>query len=344
MAGPVTTTTLASAIKELFMGPFESLRDESNTFLSRVPKTEADKKTYDWHIEDMAYTMLWSAAESDQLTFLSASVVANDGVGSATAFIAPNTHPLISASVTLRMNYFGIEMSGLAKAALSGPPAAYVKVLKYETEKAMKDFWRNMNLTALSTLTASTAGNRTAGGNNNGKDIDGLGIIFNVAGGNSYAGLSTSTYPAWNPANDTTTTQVSIAALQALINKIEGGTETLGTDTIRDGTVKEIWTGPTQFDNYGNLLTGLRRYDQAETLDGGVKKIEFEGHNILKIPRFPSGWLIMDCGNLYFAVLKELDTDDKSATIVDGTLIVGSHYSNLVLRDRKREGVMNALT
>lgn len=339
-AGVANLTNLANAVAELYEKPFGKLKDQDKrSFLARIPKKRNKKATIDWKVRDAEYSPVWSASEADQALFLAGppaggvGPVATDGVGSATAFLAPNNHPFLNASVSIRINYAAVSVSGLAEAALTGGDASYVNVVSDETEQAMNDFWRSLNIDALSTATTS---------GNSGKDIDGLGVMFNAT---SYAGLAVASYPEWLPVRDTTTTVMSIAALQTMWNNIEGGTETLGAETIRDGDVKEIWTSPAQFTAYGNLLTPQRRYTSSETLDGGIGEgLEFNGVPVMMIRRFPAGYLVMYTGGMEYRVLKELGTSDKSDAYVDQRFLVLGHYSNLVLKERKNQGIFTALT
>ena len=342
-AGIVNLANLANTIQEKFDKPFINLRDTRNTFLARIPKKDWNKATYDWLVRAAQYSAVWSAAEADQTSFIAGPAaggvgpVATDGVGTATAFLAPNNHPFLRPSITMRMLYAAVQVTGLTDAAMGGNGSSYVKAVADETEQAMLDFWRQTNLVALGTATTAS---------NSGKDIDSLGVLFNTT---SYAGVTVAATPEWNPSVDSTTTVLTVAAMQSMYNNLMGGTQTLGTsNTIRDATIKEIWTSPAQWTAYGNLLTGLRRYRPADTLDGGVgdydTALEFNGVPVVMIQRFPAGYMIFYGGGMYYVVLKSLGTSDKSSNFVDATFLELSHYANLALRSRKDQGLMTALT
>lgn len=332
-AGPANLTNLATTVAEVYEKPFGDLKDKNKkSFLARFPTKKAVKATVDWKVRDAEYSPVWSAAEADQSSFITSTVWASDGVGSATAFLAPNNHPYLNASVSIRLNYAAVEVTKLAEIVGEGR-GSYVNILKDEIDQATKDFWRSLNIDALSTATTS---------GNSGKDIDGIGVLFN---GTSYAGIAVASYPESTPVRDTTTTTLTIAALQTMFNNLEGGTETLGADTIRDGEVKEIWTSPAQWTAYGNLLTGFRRYGPDDTLDGGIgPALNFNNVPVLMIPRFPAGYLIMYGGGIEYRVLKTLDTSDKSQNKVDATALQMGHFSNLCFKNRKESGVFSALT
>lgn len=342
------TGNLGSLMTEAFKGKFESLRDEEKTFIARLEKEDNDNPEYRWIVEDATYSPVWSATEAMQMSPISATVLATDGLGTSTAILAPASHPVLRADVTMRYNYVTVQFSGAAVQSAKSA-AALVDLVKYETNKAIADFWRALNIRALSTSTSA---------GNSGRDIDTLGIIFRT-GAVSYANISASTYPAWAVAADTTTTTLAVGPMQTLINKVEGGTELLNDElngtshaeanlTIRDGDVKEIWTSPTRADDYFNLMSGYRRFTPDDTLDAGGASVmntglTFKGRPIYAFKRFPTTDLIMYGGGLKLVTFKSLTWADKSATTVDSKLVVGSAYLNLVKRHR-RDGRFTALS
>ena len=334
-AGIANLTNIANALREYYIKPWSNMRDTNKDFLSLLGVEPRKTDTVNFKIRDNTYSPRWTIAEADMTKFIDATTVATDGVGPATAFIAPNNHPFINASIAMRYSYVSVEVPGTVEAGADGAPAAWVDVLKDESDRALEDLYRAINQDLLST--GATAGN-------SGKNLDGLGVMFNTAGGHSYAGVSTTTYPAWTTAADTTTTTLSIASMQTMRNKIEGGLELLGaSNTVRQGRIKQIWTGPAQFTAYGNLLTGLRRYAKEDTLDGGFSKLDFYGRPVMEILTFPSTHMIFYCGGITYYELEKLKTLPKDQNIVDGKLILMGTYSTVVLQDRTKQGVMNVL-
>jgi hypothetical protein len=334
-AGIANLSNIANALREYYIQPWSNMRDTNKDFMSLLDVKSHPKNTIDFKIRDMAYSPVWSIAEADMTKFLDGTTVAADGVGSATAFVAPTNHPFINASVTMRYNYVSVEVPGTVQAGATGSPASWVNVLKDETDRALEDLYRALNQQLLST--ANTAGN-------SGKNLDGLGVLFNTAAGHSYAGVSTTTYPGWTTAADTTTTTLSIGAMQTMLNKVEGGTELLGSNsTVRQGRVKQIWTSPQQFTAYGNLLTGLRRYSKEDTLDGGFAKLDFYGHEVVRVLTFPSSYMIYYSGGIEYRELEKLKTLPKEQNIIDGSLVLMGTYSNVVFQNRTKSGLFNAL-
>src|SRR5689334_19431133 len=116
MAGGIANTTnLANSIRELYYKPFINLRDTTNTFLKRIPKKPWPKKTIDTLIRDAYYTPVWSVAESNMTDFITSSIVATDGVGTSTLYLAPNNHPFLKFSVSMAINYASRTVNGLTK-------------------------------------------------------------------------------------------------------------------------------------------------------------------------------------------------------------------------------------
>lgn len=337
MAGGVANTTnLANSIRELYYQPFVNLRDTTNYFLKRIPKKSWPKKTIDTLVRDAYYTPVWSVAESSMVDFITSTNVATDGLGTTSAYLAPNNHPFLKFSVNMAINYASLQVNGLTKAALSGNGSAgYVNALKDETETAIADFWRALNVQASATSKAQT------------NDMDCVGTVFATG---AYGGINQAT---WNPSIDSSTTSLSISAMQTLWNKIEYGTETLSntvgaTATIREGEVQEIWCHANQFTNYVNLLSGQRVFNGMATMDAGVKDgntgVTFNSKPLVVIPRFPLAYMIFYSGGLYEFVLEEFGDDDLSQNFTDATFKRFKRYSNLAFLDRKRSGLFNALT
>lgn len=339
---------LGTLFTEAFKGKFESLRDAEKTFIARLEREDNDSPEYRWIVEDATYVPVWSATEAMQLNTISSTNLATDGLGDATKILAPASYPVIRANVTMRYHYLTSQFSGAALASRNSA-AALVDYVKTTMDNNIADFWRAQNIRALSTSTSA---------GNSGRNIDTLGIIYRT-GAVSYGGISASTYPAWAVAADTTTTTLNVGAMQTLINKVEGGTETLtdaldGTThaeadlTIRDGDVQEIWTSPTRADDYFNLMSGYRRFSPDDTLDAGGAAnavdtgLTFKGRKLLSFKRFPTTDMIFYGGGLKLVEFKKIGWADKSATTVDSKLMVGSWYGNLVSRNR-RSGRFTAL-
>lgn len=349
LSSGVFNGNLGTLYTEAFTGKFESLRDTEKTFIARFPKDEATHSEYRYIVEDATYAAIWSATEAMMLNTISATNLATDGLGSATAILAPASHPVIRANVPMRYHYFATQLTGVALASVNSP-AALVNYVKETTTKTIDDFWRAQNIRALSTSTSA---------GNSGRNLDPIGVILRT-GAVTYANINASTYPSWAVASDTATTVLSVGSMQTLINKVEGGTETLvdaltGSGhaeadlTIREGSVEEIWCSPTRADDYFNLMEGYRRFSPEDTLDAGGAAnavdtgLTFKGRKILSFKRFPAAWLVMYGGGIKLVEFGKVSWADKSAVTVDSRLMVGKWYGNLVARHR-RHGVMTALT
>jgi hypothetical protein len=338
MAGGIANTTnLANSIRELYDTPFANLRDSNKDFITLLDRKPWKKKTYDTLVRDTYYTPVWSAAEANQTDFVTSTIVAADGLGSSVAYLAPNNHPFLKFTKAMAINYSAVVVTGLTKAAIAGDPAGYVDAMKDEVEQAMLDFWRALNVQALATTKAVST------------DLDCLGDVF--ASG-AYAGINQA---SWNPSIDSSTTVLSVSAMQTIFNKLVYGNETLtnsvgATATIREASIKEIWCHITQFTNYLNLVSGQRTFAGVDaSMDAGVDNgatnaVTFNGKKFRVIKRFPLAYLVFYGGGMYYSVLTNLDTDDLSQNYNDASLIRLKTYSQVVFTGRKTSGIMSALT
>lgn len=338
MAGGIANTTnLANSIKELYDKPFANLRDTNKDFISLLERKPWKKKTYDTLVRDTYYTPVWSVAEAAQTDFVTSAIVATDGLGTSTLYLAPNNHPFLKYSVTMRIEYSAVVVNGLTKAAIAGDPGGYVDAMKDETEQAMLDFWRALNVQGLATTKAVAT------------DLDCLGDVFATG---AYGGINQA---AWNPSIDSSTTVLSISAMQTLFNKLVYGNETLtnsvgATATIREANIKEIWCHITQFTNYLNLVSGQRVFAGVDaSMDAGVEdgvssKVTFNGRPFRVIKRFPLAYMVMYGGGMYYVVLENLGTDDLSSNYTDAEFLRLKTYANIAFTGRKTSGILSALT
>jgi hypothetical protein len=338
MAGGIANTTnLANSIKELYDTPFANLRDTNKDFITLLDRKPWKKKTYDTLVRDTYYTPVWTVAEANQTDFVTSTIVATDGLGSTVAYLAPNNHPFLKYSINMKIAYAPVVVNGLTKAAIAGNPGGYVDALKDETEQAMLDFWRALNVQLLATTKAQT------------NDLDCLGDV--LASG-AYGGINQA---SWNPSLDTSTTVLTVSAMQTLFNKLVYGNETLtnsvgATATIREASIKEIWCHITQFTNYLNLVSGQRTFAGVDaSMDAGVddgasNAVTFNGKKFRVIKRFPLAYLVFYGGGMFYAVLTNFDTDDLSSNYTDASFIRMKTYANMGFTGRKTTGAMTALT
>lgn len=100
-------------------------------------------------------------------------------------------------------------------------------------------------------------------GTGTGDAIIGLGLAVDSAG--TYGGINRTTYTWWSAQEDSTTTVLSLAAMQAIY-----GDATVGNDKP---TV--AFTTQDVFDDYHGLLTPQERYVDSKTADAGFTSLMF---------------------------------------------------------------------
>lgn len=117
---------------------------------------------------------------------------------------------------------------------------------------------------------ADTLGTDIFGANTSGYAIDGLGIVCAV-GTTDCGGLDSNDITLWAPQRDTTSTVMSISALQGLY----------GDATIENQSPTVVITTQDNFDRYYNILSAMHRFADVKTADGGYQSLTFNGKPIL---------------------------------------------------------------
>lgn len=97
------------------------------------------------------------------------------------------------------------------------------------------------------------------------KGIVGLGLAVDSAG--TYAGIDRSAYTWWASDEDSTTTTLSMAALQAGYGDV----------TVGNDKPSVAITTQDLYDSYMNLLTPMQRFVDEDTAKGGFTNIMFNG-------------------------------------------------------------------
>ena len=97
------------------------------------------------------------------------------------------------------------------------------------------------------------------------KQIEGLRLAVNTTG--TYGGINHATYSWWNGQVDSTTTTLTLAAMQSIYGDAGEGTE-YPNMLISD---QDMW------DRYWNLLQPQQRFADEEMAKGGFKSLQFNG-------------------------------------------------------------------
>lgn len=236
-------------------------------------------------------------------------------------------HKYLNAFLTWRYVWAWVQVSGQAIAQTRGE-GGFRQALQNELQESMLDLRNQINNYLLANTATAT-------------DIDG--VQTSVTNSGVYANIDPATYTEWAAYLNTTASALTIALMQDVKTKLE--------DMPRLGQVSVILTGATQWNNYGNLLTSLRRFTPEQTLDGGFQALDFEGVPVVKVRGYATGRMDflsekdqMGNANFVYRTLKNFDTQDKSQQVADGALFAVYHYANLQCRNRRINGALTALT
>lgn len=307
------TTTLAELIDRVWDKPFTDLVSRDYFMLKRIPKLSGAGDGVRWKVQN------------DTKNTSAASYSEGDSAGTAVA------HAYLDAKLVWKYVWVWIEVTGQMQAQAEGMGGfeGYRNVLQNETEQSILDLRNAINTMLLATSLSSAT------------DIDGFGIA--VKNSTTYATIDPTTYTAWKSHADTTTTALSLAAMQGVKTTVE--------DTPRFGNVSCIPTTPTIWNYYGNLMQSQRRFTAEQKLDGGFQALDFEGVPVVKVPGFPTSrmdfWSETDAkgnANFQYRVLKNFETKDKSGGAADSMKFMVTHYSQLQIRNRRTQGYLSAIT
>lgn len=110
-----------------------------------------------------------------------------------------------------------------------------------------------------------------------------LGLRSFISTGNTYAGISQTTYSWWQGNVDSSTTSLSIAALQGLYGDCSEGSE----------QPSVIISTQDIYDDFYSLLQPQQRFQDVESAKGGFTSLMFNGKPFIVDSKCPSGYLAM---------------------------------------------------
>jgi len=131
----------------------------------------------------------------------------------------------------------------------------------------------------------------------NAKSIVGLGSIIGTS--NTVGGISQTTYTWWASQVDSTTTTLSLAALQTQYNNL----------TINNEHPTVIMATRTNYNRYYGLLQPQQRFMDSETAKGGFQSLMFNGTPFISGSKVPSGSGIIMLNEPYLILAVHKDED-----------------------------------
>jgi hypothetical protein len=201
--------------------------------------------------------------------------------------------------------------------------AQIINLLKAKTQVAEKTL-------------SDTLGTDIFGANSSGIALDGLGIIC-AASTTECGGLSSTDITTWAPVRDTTSTVMSISALQSLYGDLTNDNE----------APSVIITTQDNFDRYYNILSAMHRFVDIKTADGGFQSLTFNGKPILVDSHCTANYVYM-LNEKYLDLVIHSDENFRFEPFIKPTnqnVKVAKVYfaGNLVTSQRRQQGVATSI-
>lgn len=194
-----------------------------------------------------------------------AQLTASDWYSGADTLSTTDNDVITAAEYSWKQIYANISISRIDELKNSGD-AAILKLVKQKTMIAEKTIQDQMGTGLWSAGT-------------NAKSIAGLRVILSTS--NTVGGIAQGTYSWWQAQVDSSTTTLSLAAMQAIDNRCSIG---------NDGPTVGLTTR-TIYNTYYGLLQPQQRFMDSETAKGGFSSLMFNGKPIVVDSHAPSGHL-----------------------------------------------------
>lgn len=252
----------------------------------------------------------------------------NDSVGSYTelaSFGTAGEQAYTTARLEWKLNKALVRVTGLAQ-AVSGSPNSLIDAIGQETESAMKDLKRQLNLQLLSDGVGNLNGLRpelNAGGV--GADLTGIqAAIDDGSVVPTYADIDRTTN-AWWQSFVLDNGGVPRPITEELMFQVSNEVETRG------GRVTHILCAPQTWTKYGLLLRQERRQvNPGLTLNGGFQTLDFNGINVVKVPDYEEGRMdFIDKEEVEYMMLQDFAVEPRDPGSFDAAQFFIKHYAQL---------------
>jgi hypothetical protein len=248
------------------------------------------------------------------------TTAAGSYVGAATLSTTPNDQ-ITSAEFFWKQYYANITITGLDELENSGDAAkvSFVKSKVQLAEKSMAYALGN-DIYNLGTTTGALIGLRLA-----------------VSSSRTYGGIDSSSYSWWDAQVDSTTTVLTIAAMESLF----------GLCTIGNVTPTIIITTQTIWDYYFDLLQPQQRFMDSKTADAGWPNVTFRGKPVVVDNRCTASYLFMlneDYLKLYTHAKRDFKLEPFIKPVNQDLACAKIYWAGILACDNPRlQGVMSAI-
>jgi len=313
--GVQLTNILATLIRENFEPGFTEALNRSNALLQFFKRDSFEGPEIRWKVHYEGNLAARSYSETDDPP-------------------TADRQKVINAAVPYRLNWVPVQLTNFAIASAKGK-GGFVDLLSFELKGALEDLKNEINRQLMVTKRSDMLRPAT--------DLDGLGCIVDDgqvdATVTGYAGISFTTHPWWKPyvlANGGTPRALTIQLLQRMRQELLKPPRRARPDRILCAMV--------HYDQYGDLMASLRRYQPKETLDAGYPSLAFEQIKVVGIPELPPGDMyFVQSSDWGYYVLQNFNTVEKPLA-GDARAFLITHYSQLVCRALHRQGRIADLT
>ena len=229
-----------------------------------------------------------------------------------------------TALLTWALNKVVIQVSGLAQAVSEGKNSV-INALTTETEQALRDLKRNINLQTLADGDGNLNG-VNPGLNATGLDITGIqAAIDDGSQVTTYANIDRTAKLWWRSyvlANATIPRPITESLMMQVTNELE----------TRGGKVTHIMCSPNTWTAYGNLLKAERRQVNPGTkLEGGWATLDFNGIPVVKVPSYQERRMdFIDMDLVDFPILVDFSVEGRDPGHTDATVFFVKHYSQFL--------------
>lgn len=169
-------------------------------------------------------------------------------------------------------------------------------------------------------------------------DIDGLPVAIVAAGTTDCGGLDSNDFSTWAAQRDTSTTALTLAAMNTQYNAANDGPD----------QVDLIITTDAILGYYYNISTPLQRYTNTEVAKAGFTSLSFNDKPVMSDKGCNSSYMYMlNTEHLWLAVHKDEDMRYKEPQEpLNQAASLGQifWYGNLVTDARRRQAVLTAIT
>lgn len=206
-----------------------------------------------------------------------------------------------------------------------GNQTQIIDLVSTKTKAASKKMQKNLTTGIFQTTKAKST------------DIDGFIVAPFAAGTTACGGLTTSDISLWAPQRDTTTTKLSLSAMNALWRSASDEPENPSTIVTTDAIMGY----------YYDIATPLQRIGSEDSAKMGFTSLTFNGVPLFSDKACPTGYLFMvNEDRLYLAAHSDEDMRYKEPTEpLNQAASLGQIFwmGNLVCDSRRRQAVMTAI-